>query len=110
MSVPDFLIWHCAGCDLPAVGKKKPCDCATNVGVRQGPNGTREQTWWDDPESNDAATERARIVAMLRAPEMQMKVDIATATQTRHEKLETILVALADHIESQHREDGDAVV
>ncbi|MDE2232538.1 MAG: hypothetical protein KGJ90_00200 [Patescibacteria group bacterium] len=49
MSIPDFLIWHCVGCDAPAEGKKKPCDCATNVGARRGPNGKREQTWWDDP-------------------------------------------------------------
>ena len=50
MSVPDFLIWHCAGCGAPAEGKKKPCDCVTNVGTRAGPNGgKREQTWWDEP-------------------------------------------------------------
>ena len=49
ISTPDFLIWHCAGCGAAAEGKKKPCDCATNVGVRDGPNGSREQTWWDDP-------------------------------------------------------------
>lgn len=49
MSVPDFLIWHCAGCGASAEGKTKPCDCATNVGTRTGPNGKREQTWWEDP-------------------------------------------------------------
>lgn len=49
MPVPDFLIWHCAGCDKPAEGKKKPCNCATNVGVRGGPGATKEQTWWDKP-------------------------------------------------------------
>jgi hypothetical protein len=49
MSVPDFMIWHCAGCGAPAEGKKKPCNCVTNVGMRDGPRGKREQTWWDDP-------------------------------------------------------------
>ena len=49
MSAPDFLIWHCAGCGAAAKGKEKPCYCATNVGVRDGPNGSREQTWWDNP-------------------------------------------------------------
>jgi len=48
-AVPDFLVWHCAGCGAPAVGKVKPCECATNVGTRGGPHGNREQTWWDDP-------------------------------------------------------------
>ncbi len=46
--IPDFLIWHCAGCGKAAVGKQKPCDCPTNVGTRKGPNGKPEQTWWDD--------------------------------------------------------------
>ena len=55
MSIPDFLIWHCAGCGVPAEGKKKPCSCATNVGTREGPNGTREQTWWDDPAPESEA-------------------------------------------------------
>lgn len=36
----------CAGCNAPAEGKKKPCACATNVGVRVGSNGKKEQTWW----------------------------------------------------------------
>ena len=49
MSIPVFMIWHCAGCGAPAEGKKKPCDCATNVGCRSGPNGSNEQTWWDEP-------------------------------------------------------------
>lgn len=53
MTVPDFLIWHCAGCGAPADGKKKPCDCATNVGTRTGPNGSHEETWWDRPRSSD---------------------------------------------------------
>lgn len=44
-----MLIWYCANCGAPAQDKKKPCDCATNVGMRDGPNGSREQTWWDDP-------------------------------------------------------------
>lgn len=48
MTAPDFMIWHCAGCGAPAEGKKKPCDCATNIGTREGPNGARESTWWDD--------------------------------------------------------------
>jgi hypothetical protein len=52
MSVPDFLVWHCANCGAPAVGKNKPCDCSTNVGTRAGPKGQREQTWWDDPPSD----------------------------------------------------------
>lgn len=50
-TVPDFLIWRCAGCGAQAEGKQKPCDCATNVGTRKGPNGTLETTWWDDPPS-----------------------------------------------------------
>lgn len=54
MSVPNFLIWHCAGCGAPADGKKKPCDCPTNVGTRSGPNGRRERTWWDYFPSTDA--------------------------------------------------------
>ena len=45
-AIPAFLIWRCAGCGAPAEGKKKPCDCQTNVGTREGPNGRREQTWW----------------------------------------------------------------
>ena len=49
MTTPDFLIWRCAGCGAPAEGKKKPCNCVTNVGTRKGPSGTNEQTWWDDP-------------------------------------------------------------
>lgn len=48
--VPEFLmIWRCAGCGAPAEGKQKPCQCATNVGFRQGPNGKIEKTSWDDP-------------------------------------------------------------
>jgi hypothetical protein len=56
LSVPDFLVWHCAGCGAPAVGTKKPCDCLTNVGTREGPNGKREQTFWDAPPDPRAAT------------------------------------------------------
>ena len=47
MNVPKFLIWHCAGCGAPAEGRRKPCGCPTNVGTREGPNGRREQTFWD---------------------------------------------------------------
>lgn len=48
-TAPDFLVWRCGGCGARAVGKIKPCECATDVGVREGPNGHPEQTWWDDP-------------------------------------------------------------
>jgi hypothetical protein len=47
--VPDFLVWKCAGCGASAVGTRKPCACPTNVGVRKGPHGEEEQTWWDAP-------------------------------------------------------------
>ena len=47
LSVPEFMIWHCANCGAAAEGKRKPCDCPTNVGTREGPNGKREQTWWE---------------------------------------------------------------
>ena len=43
MGVPDFLVWHCAGCGKAAVGKTKPCDCATSVGFREGPTGAIEK-------------------------------------------------------------------
>ena len=67
MAVPDFLIWHCAGCGAPAVGKTKPCGCTTNVGVRKGPNGENEQTWWDDPPLKKlAGLSNARILEMSR--------------------------------------------
>lgn len=49
MRIPDFLIWHCAGCGALAEGRKKPCSCATNVGLRKSPSGATEETWWDDP-------------------------------------------------------------
>ncbi len=52
MAVPDFLVWCCAGCGAAAQGKKKPCNCVTNVGTRAGPNGIREQTWWDHPDAD----------------------------------------------------------
>jgi hypothetical protein len=63
-TIPDFLIWHCAGCGRAAVGKKKPCDSATNVGTRAAPNGGREQTWWDDPPDvvREALDDRQRVV------------------------------------------------
>ena len=61
LSVPDFLVWHCAGCGAPAVGTKKPCDCLTNVGTREGPNGKREQTFWDaPPDPSDTTISRLR--------------------------------------------------
>ena len=56
MTVPDFMIWHCAGCGAAAEGKMKPCDCPTNVGTREGPNGRGEQTFWDDPPDPRNAT------------------------------------------------------
>lgn len=49
MAVPDFLVWSCAGCGARAVGLEKPCDCPTNVGTREGPNGKCETTWWAEP-------------------------------------------------------------
>lgn len=66
--VPDFLVWHCANCGAAANATKKPCDCATNVGVRTGPNGKREQTWWDD-SSSDAPTydELSALLAQMAA-------------------------------------------
>ena len=60
MAVPDFLIWHCAGCGAAAEGKTKPCNCTTNVGTRKGPNGKREETWWDEPSKFDAAWDIVR--------------------------------------------------
>jgi hypothetical protein len=64
-ALPDFLIWHCAGCGAAADGKKKPCDCATNVGTRQGPNGKTETTWWDTP-APDALAALIELEAALR--------------------------------------------
>lgn len=49
MSIPDFLVWRCAGCGAPAEGNKKPCGCPTNIGIRKGPHGETETTWWDVP-------------------------------------------------------------
>ena len=69
MTVPDFMIWHCANCGAPADGTKKPCECLTDVGVREGPNGRGEQTFWDDPpDPRDAAIFTLRAaVATARA-------------------------------------------
>lgn len=62
MNVPDFLVWRCANCGAPADGTKKLCACGTNVGVREGPSGAREQTWFDaEPDPRDAT------IATLRA-------------------------------------------
>jgi hypothetical protein len=72
--VPDFLIWHCAGCGAAAEGKKKPCDCATNVGTRTGPNGKREQTWWDDPSVDERAA-LLSTVARLTARVAELERD-----------------------------------
>jgi len=65
MITPDFLIWHCAGCGKAAEGKKKPCDCATMVGFRDGPTGKRETTCWDAPDEQPpiiAELERLKTV------------------------------------------------
>lgn len=66
-TVPDFMIWRCACCEAPAVGKQKPCDCATNVGARMGPNGKMETTWWDAPLSDCVSVPRELIERILRA-------------------------------------------
>lgn len=47
MTVPDFLVWSCAGCGARSIATEKPCDCATNVGYRMGPNGKIEHVCWD---------------------------------------------------------------
>jgi len=60
--VPDFLVWRCAGCGATAVGKRKPCNCATNVGFRKGPQGEAQQTWWEEPVETVEAL-RARLTA-----------------------------------------------
>lgn len=66
---PDFLVWHCAGCGAAARGTKKPCDCATNVGIRKGPNGKTETTWWDDPpDESDAEIAQLRALAAKVGP------------------------------------------
>lgn len=65
-TAPDFLIWHCAGCGAAAVGKKKPCDCATNVGCRNGPNGKRESTWWDEALLIEVPLELAKRIIRAR--------------------------------------------
>lgn len=52
MGLPDFMKWKCAGCGKTAEGNAKPCDCATGVGYRTGPNGTPEHTVFDaDPSA-----------------------------------------------------------
>lgn len=65
--VPDFMIWHCAGCGAAAVGTTKPCDCPTNVGRRDGPNGKRESTRWDEPPSNCVGVPRELLERIVRA-------------------------------------------
>ena len=67
MTVPDFMIWHCAGCGAAAEGKMKPCDCPTNVGTREGPNGRGEQTFWDDPPDPRNATIATLTAALEEA-------------------------------------------
>ena len=67
MTVPDFMIWHCANCGAPAEGTKKPCECLTDVGVRQGPNGRGEQTFWDDPPDPRDATIATLTAALEEA-------------------------------------------
>lgn len=49
MTAPDFLVWKCSGCGARAIAKKKPCECASNLGYRTGPNGKLEFVRWDEP-------------------------------------------------------------
>lgn len=72
MSLPDFMTWHCCGCDKPGVsdsGRQKPCDCVTIVAGRDGPNGKREYICWDDPpdpKDNDLTVLRAEIATLRK--------------------------------------------
>lgn len=86
--VPDFLVWHCANCGAAANATKKPCDCATNVGVRTGPNGKREQTWWDDLSSDTPTYDQlsalcAQMAAAVKAmyPYLETSEEGDRATQ-----------------------------
>lgn len=66
-AMPDFMIWHCAGCGAPAEGKKKPCGCATNVGTRKGPSGHTEQTWWDAGQGLPDPSIRYWVAELIRS-------------------------------------------
>jgi len=88
MNVPDFLIWHCAGCGAAAKGTKKPCGCATNVGTRRGPNGRFESTWWDappDPRDGLIAAQSAALALAEGALKLLLEVLELFAVRSRPE-------------------------
>lgn len=70
-TVPDFLIWHCAGCGKPARGNVKPCNCATMVGTRTGPHGDREQTWFQMPDEWLLTANVADVQRHITAEQME---------------------------------------
>lgn len=99
MTFPYFLIWRCAGCGAPAEGKKKPCGCATNVGVRKGPKGKTETTWWDDPLTNSDAMRQE--IERLRKIETVAKEVISVVRRTHvHEEWFDSLARLMRVVES----------
>ncbi len=77
-TVPDFMVWRCAGCGATAVGKTKPCECATNVGYRFGPNGKTETTWWDEPPSETVAVPRELLERLQEYFEGLVKIAAET--------------------------------
>lgn len=94
MSVPDFLLWHCADCGMAADGTKKPCACEVNVAVRKGPNGLTETTMWDNPpDPRDAEIERLKLTA---TKELLKALDVTTAIRAELDRANEREVALRE--------------